>query len=481
MWLSAVDGSVGPVSLSGPIVGFSGSISVFVLWSADSRRVVFSANRDTSGVKELYSAEIVPGYPLTKLSGALVGGGNVLAFRLSPDSQKAVFWADKDQVGVQELYSVSLTGGSIVKISGSLVAGGIVNSYFQISPDSQRVVFRATKDVPGLYELYSVTIDGTSSAKISGSMPAGGGVLSGFLITPDSTRALFVAKKDSVATQELYSVPIADTVPAKLSGAMVSGGNVTTDFYISPDSQKVVFVADKLTDNLYELFSVPVLPGVEPIKLSGAMVSAPGFVVNAGRGQVAIGAGDQVIYLAAQDTVGVQELYSVPIAGGVAPVKLSGQLIPGGYVEPFFQLSPDTTKVAFRSVKDVTATVELFVAPISGGGPTKVSGAMVSGGNVLQSAFSGDGTNLVFRADKETDGRIELFSVKLGSSSPILDVDGDGQVVSSIDGLILMRWLLGIRGAALHGGITFPAGATRTTALAIEDHLRRMTETPAAW
>ena len=47
--------------------------------------------------------------------------------------------------------------------------------------------------------------------------------------------------------------------------------------------------------------------------------------------------------------------------------------------------------------------------------------------------------------------------------------------------MMLMRWQLGIRGAALFGGITFPVGATRTTAVAIEDHLRRLSETPMGW
>lgn len=51
------------------------------------------------------------------------------------------------------------------------------------------------------------------------------------------------------------------------------------------------------------------------------------------------------------------------------------------------------------------------------------------------------------------------------------DVDGDNQVSATTDGLILSRVALGIRGAAVIGGISFPAAASRNTWPQIRDYL----------
>ena len=51
----------------------------------------------------------------------------------------------------------------------------------------------------------------------------------------------------------------------------------------------------------------------------------------------------------------------------------------------------------------------------------------------------------------------------LGSIRPALDVDGNTQVDALSDGLILLRYLFGLRGAALTAG-AMTSGATRTTA-----------------
>jgi len=53
-----------------------------------------------------------------------------------------------------------------------------------------------------------------------------------------------------------------------------------------------------------------------------------------------------------------------------------------------------------------------------------------------------------------------------------LDMDGDGTVSTAIDGLLLVRHLLNISGTPLLGGIAgFPAGATRTTPTALSNYM----------
>ena len=48
-----------------------------------------------------------------------------------------------------------------------------------------------------------------------------------------------------------------------------------------------------------------------------------------------------------------------------------------------------------------------------------------------------------------------------------LDLDNDGRVNAATDGLLIMRYLLGVRSCALIAGIAFPSTAERQNAVAI--------------
>ncbi len=51
------------------------------------------------------------------------------------------------------------------------------------------------------------------------------------------------------------------------------------------------------------------------------------------------------------------------------------------------------------------------------------------------------------------------------------DIDGDGRTTATVDGLIMMRVMLGLTGTAVTGGITFPTTAPRKTWSAIRSYL----------
>ena len=56
---------------------------------------------------------------------------------------------------------------------------------------------------------------------------------------------------------------------------------------------------------------------------------------------------------------------------------------------------------------------------------------------------------------------------------PQLDIDGNGQVDPLTDGLLIIRYLFGLRGAALMQG-ALASGATRTTSMQLEDYLQSL-------
>ncbi len=462
-----------PIKISGTLVA-GGTVDFFssnFQISPDSTRVVFVATKDDINRAELYSAPIATNSsePI-KISGAIVAGGDVFNFLISPDSARVVFLADKDTNDVIELYTTPIASNAPIKISGPLVLGGSAGS-FQISPDSARVVFRADKDTDGVDELYSTPIASSAPIKISGTLVAGGSTnyFGSFKISPDSARVVFVADKDTDDVLELYSTPIAtnSSEPIKISGTLAANRDVNS-FLISPDSARVVFDADKDTNGVQELYSTPIASSA-PIKISGGLVTG-GEVIDYRISPDSA----RVVFLADKDINDVQELYSTPIASG-APIKISGPLVTGGNVAfGAFLISPDSTRVVFLSDKDTDEVRELYSTPIAtnSSAPIKISGLLVSGGEVDGGfRISPDSARVMFSADKDTNDVFELYLVQIGGTALALDFDGDDRVLPETDALLLARYKAGFRGAALTAN-ALGVNATATNANVIRSRIR---------
>jgi hypothetical protein len=124
------------------------------------------------------------------------------------------------------------------------------------------------------------------------------------------------------------------------------------------------------------------------------------------------------VYLVAEST-GKDELYSAPIDGSAAPVKLNGTLPSGGGVLSFL-LSPDGARVLYLADQSVNGRFELWSVPTDrSSAPVRVNGTLVTGGDVSESGasplepsfgISPDGTRAVYLADQNTDGVVELYS-----------------------------------------------------------------------
>ncbi len=112
-----------------------------------------------------------------------------------------------------------------------------------------------------------------------------------------------------------------------LSGEMPAFGDVEL-FVLSPDGRYAVYRADSRTDNAIELFSAPTDGSTPPVPLTNLLPAdtAVGFLLGV--------TDTHVVYMAEQDTLGQDELYSVPITGGTI-TKLNGTLPVGGQVTLF--------------------------------------------------------------------------------------------------------------------------------------------------
>src|SRR5262245_52889769 len=101
-----------------------------------------------------------------------------------------------------------------------------------------------------------------------------------------------------------------------------------------------------------------------PDKLN-AEFSAPGNVAGDVIDAQLSPAGQWAVYVASQDTEDAFELYSVPLDGSAAPVKLSAPLVAGREVSRV-SISPDSRWVAYRADQDEPSLRELYGAPIDG-------------------------------------------------------------------------------------------------------------------
>jgi hypothetical protein len=79
----------------------------------DSRSVVYTADQEASFTREIFGVPIDHDRPARKLNDALVPGGSVLifpvGFRITPDGRRVLYLADQDTRGVRELYASSLS------------------------------------------------------------------------------------------------------------------------------------------------------------------------------------------------------------------------------------------------------------------------------------------------------------------------------------------------------------------------------------
>jgi Tol biopolymer transport system component len=350
----------------------NGKVLDFLI-SPDSSRVVYRAEAETQGLVELYSVPVYEeGAPPVKLNlhNPITGVG--YGYRISPDSSRVVYLADLLDFTVMELFSVPLEGpaSDSEKLNVPLrQVGGRIERVFsaEISPDSQWVVYRfmgLDDEAFTLFDLYSVPLEGPAEESIRLHEPfiPKGGVLGEFMISPDSSRVVFLALDIVIVPgPSLFSVPIRESQAVKLNAISYPEGWVV-GMRISPDSQQVVYW---FNDNFRaapewfapQLYSIPIDgPASESV-----LLTSPFPEYGEMRAFEISPDSSRVVYLADQYIQGVDELFMVPMEGPLqAGVKLNPPLVEGGNVSAF-SILPDSSRVVYQADQDAPGRVELFM------------------------------------------------------------------------------------------------------------------------
>lgn len=386
-------------------VGATGSATDFQI-SSDSQRVVYLADQNVDGQRELFSVPIAGGTAIRLNTELTISGSDVVDFLISPDGQQVLYLADQNDDESFELFRVAITGGTAERLNGDLE--GDVEE-FQISTDGQHVVYRADQEEIFDVELYRVAITGGAETRLNGDLVAtgiaGASEVVGFKISADSSRVVYRADQDTDNTFELYSVPILGGVAVRLNEDLIGGGDVAEEFDISADSQTVVYIADQMFDNDFDLFSVSITGSdatqINPANSNVASGSSTGALPD---NAFAVSPdGQQVVFLVGFSG-GNGELFSAPIAGGT-PVTLDA--VAPGNIDDNFQINPDSQSVVFSPE---SLTRDLFRIAITGGEAEQINGDLPFGRQVGRVVFSSGGQRIIYSSNESDSGRLNIFS-----------------------------------------------------------------------
>jgi Tol biopolymer transport system component len=375
----------------------------------DGARVIFRAinTLSSSAPRSLYSAP-TGGGSVVRLNAVDLDNTSVSAFAVAPDSTSVLYVANQDSLAVLELWSAPVAGGGSTRLSADLTFDGDVQSV-QIDPTGARAIYLADQDSNDATELYSVDVEGGPVTKLSPPLVTVGtqGAVIQFALRPDGAHAVYRADQDVDNVFEVWSVATAGGVPTRLNAALAPGGDVIS-FEVSPDWGSVVYHAGH---DDYRLYSAPIGGGASVVLEVSPYSHLGDYDVSPDS--------TRVVYRSDADEANVFELFSVPVGGG-ARVQLNPALVAGGdVVFRQFRIAPDSSRVVYLADQDADEVFELWSVPLAGGAAVKLNGTLVANGDMDDFAISADSSRVLYSADEVTNNAFELFDVPLAGGPSV--------------------------------------------------------------
>lgn len=426
LFAAPLDGSTPAVKVSGTLVA-GGDVGTELEFALGGARLVYVADALVDERPEVFSAPSDGSLSPVSLSGPLQQFGttsaNASSLRVTPDGGTVVYCGVAPFATANRIFAVPADGSAPPRpVSTRRV------ETFALTPDGARVVYGAWDSGSYLFvELWTAPLDGGEAPRRLDARTTTGSVAS-YAVSPDATRAVYLADHELHLVPELWSVPLDGSgLPLRLHPPLAAGQGVRA-FAIGPDGARVVYAADADVPGTLELYSVPADGSAAPVKLSPAPVPGGG-VAGGGREHLLELGLERAVWVADARADEVFELFSAPLDGSAPAVRLSGPLPPAGDVEAgpdgawAFRIAPDGRQVVYRADARLDAQHELWLVPADGSAaPVRLSGAMTTFGGVPPEdprgieqsfAFTPDGTRVLYRADQEIDERFDLWSARL--------------------------------------------------------------------
>lgn len=289
-----------------PIVASLPSGRAEIAFTPDGARVLFRAtNVSSPDASTLYSAPAAGGNATTIAE-------NVKRFFLDPTSKRVVFLNDL-------LRSAPVAGGSVADLGavGNLTA---LDGQLLITPDGARVIYAPT-NFAGLKGYVSQPIAGGATTELVA--PADNPARPTVQLSADGAYLLYGAQQpitnlNDPLVYRIQRIPVAGGAAVTLRELILpaESQSLTFDFSQAPGGGPVVYHISRTGPNTtveHTLGSVPVSGG------QAVTIYGPANISRVDLPYTLSDDGEQVLFRA------VNALYRVPAAGGVSPVKISGE------------------------------------------------------------------------------------------------------------------------------------------------------------
>jgi Tol biopolymer transport system component len=377
--------------------------------SADGTHVVYIVYPSDDAPSHLYTVPATGGESVRLSPDFTVGGGIFNAWAISPDSTRVVFVAKVSESAPTQLYSVPIEGGTVSQLSSPNADVGVAF----ISPDSLRIVYEVGNQTDDRYDLYSVPIDGGPVTALGISNVGLG--LNEFWFSADGGHVL--ARTDAnLLNGKYYSVPIDGGLVNEL--IVPATGMEVKDFKDSVDGKYFVYLLyQNIPDGIY---SIPV-EGGSSVKLNSPFNTEVTRVSIDSRIGTHRLKGTHLVYTVNYADEILDELYSVPIAGGsVTRLDAAPELETRTIVDWEYNL--DSTRVLFSTHQEAEGVSELHIVAVEGGAITTLTAIQDTPNKIGELSISPDGKYVVYAIIDETGDRAKLEYLSV-------PIDG-GQAVS---------------------------------------------------
>jgi hypothetical protein len=370
----------------------------------DRSRLVFKAIQPGASVAELF---------------ALASDGSAPAVRLSAPFEATETMHDVEAfelVGPWLAYDIGNHAGdervfraSTLPFVAPAEAGGGGASGAAIEPVSGRVVF--TQPVSGRIQLFGRPLDlGAPAVQLSQPDPVHGEVsVTVRVLDPLGQYAAYVAELAD-ATEVLYVTRLDGSLAPVRMGSATANARIGADVRFDQDGARVVW-RERQGSGGFELYVSPV-DLRDPVRLNGTLPTGGDVEAFALAAEHAVFTADQA--------GGRIELFGVPLAGGVAPLRLS---FVGAQRVNQFELASGA-RVVYLANTTTTSALELYGVPLLGGTSDRLSSTLGTNGSITLFRLSGDGLRAAYLADAQVDERFELFVTPCDGASSALKVSG---------------------------------------------------------
>lgn len=335
--------------------------------------------------------------------------GDVDEFAISPDGSTIAFVGSIGLDTSDQLYTVSINGGSATLINPNGV--GDVDGGVAWTPDGTGIIARyggGTDNIDN--QMYLMPANGTQTAT---QLTFNNSNVFDQQVSADGANLFYIDARDDNITNDddlLYRTSITNPNTGLVEITPDPIAEVDTGSYAQIGSD-IIFAGSLPGEGETRFYRTAADGTGTPLQINISNLPAFNYDIDL----ISITPdGQSLVFVADLTTDGVDQIYSMPIAGGVATALTPG--IPSFADTPNFVISPDGNWIAFTGDYAANGVGEAYVIPIGGGAPVRVSDDLTGVGynadvvnGVDRLAFTPDSQRIIYIADGRANGVNEMF------------------------------------------------------------------------